>query len=92
MAAIPGSRLRRGGVVRPHLVHELLIVDLREHVPTGVLSALVIIPLALMAAVTLHLLVERPMNHLLRDRALSLALAPPRTSALPASARRPDTE
>jgi peptidoglycan/LPS O-acetylase OafA/YrhL len=74
-----------------YLVHELLIVNLREHVPAGVLPALLVItPLALLAAVTLHLLVERPMNRLLRDRAPSLALAPPRSSVLPTPARRAD--
>lgn len=72
-----------------YLVHELLIVNLREHVPAGVLPALLVItPLALLAAVTLHLLVERPMNRLLRDRAPSLALAPSRSSVLPTPARR----
>lgn len=59
-----------------YLVHELAIVNLREHVPSRTLPAvLVITPVVLVAAVALHLLVERPANRLLRDRPGSIALA-----------------
>ncbi len=59
-----------------YLVHELAIVNLRDHVPSRAVPAvLVITPVVLVAAVVLHLLVERPANRLLRDRPGSIALA-----------------
>ncbi|GAA4974091.1 acyltransferase [Kineococcus glutinatus] len=60
-----------------YLVHEMAIVNMRGHVPGGVAGAALITLVAAAAAATLHLFVERPCNKLLRDRARSIALAPP---------------
>ena len=61
-----------------YLVHELAIVNLVPFLPDQPLVQVpVISAVAVVAAVTLHLLVERPCNRRLRDRAPSLALAPP---------------
>ena len=61
-----------------YLVHETVILNLR-----GVLSqpawvnAAVIVAVSAFAAVALHLLVERPMNRLIRGGRNSVALAEP---------------
>ncbi|MGY1735364.1 acyltransferase family protein [Geodermatophilus sp. SYSU D00684] len=61
-----------------YLVHELVIVNLIPFLPDhGLLQVTVMSAVAVAAAVALHLLVERPCNRWLRDRAPSLALADP---------------
>lgn len=60
-----------------YLVHELVIINLVPVLPgTGVTQVAAMLALATVCAIVLHLLVERPCNRLLRDRAPSLALAP----------------
>jgi peptidoglycan/LPS O-acetylase OafA/YrhL len=60
-----------------YLVHELTIVNLRTVLPEGSVGVLAISAVAVVAAALLHLVVERPLNRLLRDRAPSAALAVP---------------
>ena len=61
-----------------YLVHELVIVNLLPVLPDRAwVQATVMTAVASVAAVLLHLLVERPFNRRLRDRAPSLALATP---------------
>jgi peptidoglycan/LPS O-acetylase OafA/YrhL len=61
-----------------YLVHELVIVNLIPLLPDrALLQVTVMSVVAVLAAVALHLLVERPCNRWLRDRAPSLALADP---------------
>ena len=61
-----------------YLVHELVIVNLLPLLPGGALVQVVVMAtVAVLAAVLLHLLVERPCNRRLRDRVPSLALATP---------------
>ncbi|MGY1745237.1 acyltransferase family protein [Blastococcus sp. SYSU D00695] len=61
-----------------YLVHELVIVNLTRVLPEdSAVQVPVIATAAVLAAVALHLLVERPGNRLLRDRAPSLALGVP---------------
>ncbi|SDP69509.1 Peptidoglycan/LPS O-acetylase OafA/YrhL, contains acyltransferase and SGNH-hydrolase domains [Klenkia soli] len=60
-----------------YLVHELVIVNLRGHLPgPGWLQAVVMLALGAVAAVALHLGVEKPANRLLRGRSRSVALTP----------------
>ncbi|NAZ81094.1 acyltransferase family protein [Kineococcus sp. R8] len=61
-----------------YLVHELVIVNLREHLPPGALTAGVMTVSAGACAAALHWGVERPANRLLRDRP-----RPARTAATP---------
>ncbi len=61
-----------------YLVHQLAIVDLIPILPDNPwVQVPVMSAVAVLSAVLLHLLVERPCNRRLRDRAPSLALAPP---------------
>jgi peptidoglycan/LPS O-acetylase OafA/YrhL len=61
-----------------YLVHELVIVNLRQHLTgIGVLDAVILVAIAAVCAVALHLGVERPCNRLLRDRSPSVALRIP---------------
>jgi peptidoglycan/LPS O-acetylase OafA/YrhL len=67
-----------------YLVHELTILNLREVVPFEPwVNASVLVVVACVAAVALHLLVERPANKRLRGGAPSVALASPSELALP---------
>ncbi|SFT33809.1 Peptidoglycan/LPS O-acetylase OafA/YrhL, contains acyltransferase and SGNH-hydrolase domains [Geodermatophilus amargosae] len=61
-----------------YLVHELVIVNLAPVLPDArAVQVAVISAAAVVAAVMLHLVVERLCNRLLRDRSPSLALATP---------------
>jgi peptidoglycan/LPS O-acetylase OafA/YrhL len=58
-----------------YLVHEVVIVNLRELVPVpGPVQAVLMLVVACLAAAALHLVVERPANRALRDRSRSVAL------------------
>jgi peptidoglycan/LPS O-acetylase OafA/YrhL len=58
-----------------YLVHDLVIVNLAPLLPHKPLIAVpVMLFVAVVSAVTLHFLVERPSNRLLRDRTRSIAL------------------
>jgi len=61
-----------------YLVHELVIVNFLPLLPDRALVQVSVMTVAaVVAAVLLHLLVERPCNRLLRDRTPSVALAAP---------------
>lgn len=59
-----------------YLVHELAIINLKDHLGSSAVQVPVILAVSLSGAVALHLLVERPANKRLRDRSQSVALQP----------------
>jgi peptidoglycan/LPS O-acetylase OafA/YrhL len=69
-----------------YLVHELVLVNLRDHLDAApLLDALVILAAAAAGAVVLHLGVEKPLNRLLRGRsgAARHRVPPPRPADSP---------
>ena len=61
-----------------YLVHEVVILNLKDHLDVnGWVAAGVMLAVSCLAAVVLHLAVERPFNTLLRGRSPSVALASP---------------